>query len=788
MEEIGAFTEGNSFVHTTENKLLVGNSIGILKVFPLDQNEEPKSIDIQENLTSISHYGDKALITNTAGCLELVDLKDEESKIIYRCELPLRDSVFINEGKRMVVGGDESYFMILNHDNDEKLKIDIPDQLVNLSYNATSELLSVTLSSGDLKIYSVSNEQPNLIETLDKVLQRKVLSSLDEIDFENDHKNELLCTRPSWNSLGDNFYLPASPGVTILNREYEVVDKIEMEKVIDFQRVNNFLVILVPEQVNIWDLKTKKIVKSIKLKQLSINLHYNNHLFIGTNQGFVVKVPDVIKELQEELGADDLGFSDDEPVEDAMDEDVSRNGIDDSIIDDDEEFPYYNKDVSKVFENQDRKRQRLSPPSSVSSSTMGYVSHDFIKEITPYSPGSTPFKNNGGIERRYLMMSSIGYVWAVKNESQQSVTVSFFDRSINKDYHFNDYSNFDLCGINSNGIILGYSNVQGNEDCGIIYYRTHQTEQDSWDKKIPLHKGEFITCVSITESDDATIVVGTNFGNLRVFNQHGLCIKIMKVNPIISIISNNTSIFIITQLTINLYAFSIFNLSEDKFIQQDCILPLKQLTTKPLIKGIFFNEFNDPCLVPGSDDTLMILSGWREPMNCKWIPILNCKTKWKCWPLGLFNDKLNCLLLKNNDEYPGFPLSLPIELDLKLPINHQDKKQKEEEEDFEEIFVQASTMGKIANDSLVDTDFQQFNDEISEKLSFYTNQFDKSLLQLFVKTCQQSNLNKAFSIAKLMNNDKALIAATKICQRFEFNSLATKIGKLRDQLVDVDDI
>lgn len=274
------------------------------------------------------------------------------------------------------------------------------------------------------------------------------------------------------------------------------------------------------------------------------------------------------------------------------------------------------------------------------------------------------------------------------------------------------------------------------------------------------------------------------------------------MNPIISIICNEKVVFVINKLSTNLYSYSMIIEEDYKFLQQDCLLPLKasEDKLKPLIKGIFFNEYNDPCLVPGNDETLIILSNWRESTNSKWIPILNCneaitengselKKHWKVWPLGLFGDKLNCLLIKNQDNYPGFPLPMPIELLIKLPINCvQEVEEGAEEEDMEECFIKSVTMGKLINDSLMDSSLQEFNDEMADKLTYYTNLFDKSLLKLFASSCKSGNLSKSFSIAKMMKNDKALIAAGKICQRFEFNNLATKIGKLRDSLMEIEDI
>ena len=52
-----------------------------------------------DNLTSLSSYEDKSIVlTTTEGKLELIDLSTNTSKgVLYRSELPLRDTVFINQ-------------------------------------------------------------------------------------------------------------------------------------------------------------------------------------------------------------------------------------------------------------------------------------------------------------------------------------------------------------------------------------------------------------------------------------------------------------------------------------------------------------------------------------------------------------------------------------------------------------------------------------------------------------------------------------------------------------------
>lgn len=882
-DKITAFPNGNSFVryHPAIEKLVIGNSEGLIKIFNINEPDlEPVSIDINENLTSLSFHSNSLLVTNTAGNLELINLNENESKgTIYRSELPLRDSVFINEGKRLLCGGDDNKLVLIDMLNDKSVStLPIPDQLLNMAYNMTGEILSLSLSNGNIQIYSVINEVPNLIETITSILPVKINSSLDTIDYIGENNDELISTKTQWSSNGESLLIPTSSNsIKVYDRSSwtDFVKEFKLDhsdvRIVDFELSPNNKHLAVGYKdltLKVFDFNSKKLLKDVKLElqdgHYPTNLIWseiprssNYNLCIGTTNGCIVTYSDLVGKDSEPISGnlfldeaeesdanntDDL-FNDSDDEEQAL---AKPNGIlheeDSLVIDQDDEdendnneMPdYYNKDVDSYLDER-RSNKRFKLNGSKYKSPSPYISDRSSEnkefELQPYSPGSTPWsqsqsKSLSDTDRRYLAMNSIGYIWSVKtasnpeNLNQQSITISFFDRSINKDYHFIDYYQYDLCSMNEKGVLLacsGYKDKTGKLG-GKVLYRFHDTVQDSWERNIPLLKDEFITSVSLTnnsriENDysDALIIIGTNLGYVRFFNLHGLCINLIKTPPVVTLMASSSSIiFMINQISPNVYTYSIIDVNQDyKFIQQDVLLPLKKCTKYPklpLIKGIFFNEYNDPCLVPGIDDTVLILSTWRETNNAKWIPILNCKEvitengnseskkNWKCWPLGLYKDQLNCLILKTDNQYPGFPLPLPIELDIKLPVTNGKSKENEvnggtdaskNEDDAEETFLRASTMGRIVNDSLNDGENEEFNDEILERLQNYSMIFDKSLLKLFASACQESRLNKALSIAKLIKNDKALMAASKISERLEFLNLASKISKLREDLVNL---
>lgn len=879
---VSAFLDGYGFVtyNTTIDKLIVGNSEGIVKIFNIDEPDlEPTSIDIIENLTSLSSEGDRLLVTNTAGHLECVDLlKNESLGVIHRTELPLRDSIFINEGKRILCGGDDNKLFIIDQENDNGLStITLPNQFLNVSYNSTGELLAVSLSNQDVQIYSVINETPNLIQTIPKVLIENIKISMDKPDYEDESTYaELLSTKTEWSMNGEFLAIATNDNsINIYNRSnWETPsktlhndDKPENVKIIDFRYSplrNDYMAILYDnESIEFFNTKSSELVDTISFKASKpTSLTWNkDSLFVGTTKGHFVKLSNVsfpdtngsnsktaklFVNNEAEESNDEENADDDDLVNEPNGKPVSH--LEDSmIIDEDEEdqednpMKYYNKGADYILDDLSRKRQKTSNGYISKMNNRNPIQQEH-EDIAPYSCGSTPWAksdtgSNNSPNRRYLTMNSTGYVWSVRTnlgdgnlDQQQSISISFFDRKDNKDYYFTDYSGYDLCSMNSKGLVLatsGYKEKHSNHN-GKLFYRNHDSINDSWDREVPLLKNEHLTSVSITGTstgrNDGFIVVGSNLGYLRIFDFHGLCLNIMKTTPIVTLSISFTSVlFMINQVSPNLFTYSLIDLEDGyKYIQQNIFLPLKKSTnpSKPLLKGVFFNEHNDPCLVGGSDDTLLILESWRNTNNSRWLPILNChdvltengtnesKKHWKCWPLGLYQDQLNCLILKNNQQYPGFPLPLPIELEIKIPSSvpkakssvdelfesdPSDKKlieTKHSENEAEETFLRVSSMGRVVFESSQDEEIMEDDvarDEIQERLELYSNEFERSLIKLFISACQDSRLSRATSIAKLMRKDQTLLGAAKVADRMQFSNLALKINKLRESMMSFED-
>lgn len=780
LEKIPAFIDGASLLHHNRDtgKLFVANSEGILKVFePNEPDVEPVSADIPENCTCVASFGSQILVSNGDGhlaALEASTLGRDEPKMVLRAKLPIRSVVFINEGKRALCGGDDGVLHVIDLASGLDHTISAGESIVDVSYNSKGDLAAVFLDSGKIKIFTVFNEIPQIIETISVTGPGKSFWALnDEVLIAADSRAYTLFDRTTW-----------KPQKTVprSNAPHFAISP-DGRHFASLQNTGELKLFSVESGE---EAQLTKILTLGELVPLSIAWTLQ-HVFASTGNGELHKHPIALPNKEVELlFLDNASESEDEVVR-------PRHGLDDSVIidqDDSDDMGGYAEELERV-----KRRKTTPPPPEI---------------IVPYSPGSTPWITSAGSSRRrYMFMNAAGYVWAVQSslEGNTSYTVSFFDRTENKDYHFVDDAEYDLCSMNERGVVFAHSAGEGKRDAEISY-RHHASTVDSWKKAVPLLEGENLTTVCITSSSSATandsiIVTGSNYGYVRVFNHYGVCINLTVTPPVVAAVSSVLSSVFLIFKTGERYSYSIVDVDDDfRFLQQDCALPLRGPNP---IKGLFFNEFCDPCIVT-KEGNVLVLSHWRETGNARWVPLLNttdavtdfgtseAKRAWTCWPLGLADDKLACLVLKNADAYPGFPLPLPVELDIRVPVVSYGRfnalkaagddaglAEKVAEEDPEEVFLRVSSLGKLVQAALKDIDEK---DEAMERINNYSVLFDKSLLRMFAQACQHSRVNEALSIVRLVKNDKALLAAAKIAERFEMDTLAGKVGQLRQELHD----
>ncbi|QLQ82462.1 hypothetical protein HG537_0H02240 [Torulaspora globosa] len=685
-----------------------------------------------------------------------------------------------------------------------------------------------------------------------------------------------ICTRVSWHPNGLYFALPcADCTIKIFNIKGYALTKtlkdsvVSVAKLIDLQfdpLTGSYIASVdINNNLLIWNWHTSEIVYRKSFKHKITNFVWRGQadnktldIILGTWTGDIIHIKGAVEAV---LATNADG---DSKAREQQQQKQQHNGLfvdsdlDDSEVDgspanadvqaeksDSEDIFAPNADEGKrryPFENDDgfiddddgagyvsHKKGRQNSP-NIQMTTQ--VSNAMVSQYPsfrykPVSQGATPFGRGG---RRYMTMNNVGYVSVVKNNEQNSVTVSFFDIGRFREYHFEDLFGYDVCSLNEEGTLLGQSKT------GMLHYRSHKMIHSNWTKVVPLAQGERITSIAATPS---RIFVGTSHGYMRIFNQHGLPLAVEKVSPVVALTAHDYKVFAVHYSPYHGISYSLFELSPagSKYYQRECPLPIslpqlhltsedngdKQFTKfNPLgLKSLFFSAYGDPCLF-GSDNVLLILSKWRSPSESRWLPVLDADMElWKMsggkndtqvhvWPLGLNYDTLNCILVKGKTIWPEFPLPLPSEMEMRIPIlvksriAEEEEKRKSKAEDTiedgtsdgadegkqneeivipptmaaEEELLRSKVLSDLLKDS-IENDGEIFGNE-NEILNSLNWSYDKALLRLFAGACSEQNMELATSLVKEIKQDKALIAATKIAERAELPVLVKKINETRE--------
>ncbi|SCV02986.1 LAMI_0H04566g1_1 [Lachancea mirantina] len=847
------------------NHLFAVNKHGLTKILPLNApDEEPEVLEICSNPTSLSPLSPTScIVTSLKGDVHMYGLQEGDYKLLHRSTLPERDCALAHNGKMAVIAGDDLEIAVLDLSQDAKRgKMQTEDQVSNVTYNGVMSILALSFVNGDVQFLSMASAEPHHIHKLEKYLAPRFFNddfdsqaNGDSAQTNDEYEDPEYCddnrisTKVEWHPRGQHLAMPCNDkSVKIFNiGEYSLMRSLtspvaskslftdlkyspqsgEFLAAID---LNNHLVV--------WRVETGDVAFSKDLGYKTTNLCWrlqpDDHLdiILGTWAGDIVtiknvakKSPQVIDQLgglfvssdEEESGFEATkalnGKAENNDNEEGSrnsqnlftdEEDVAAKGTrfhydDDNFIDDDDGAGYVNP--------KKRKKDHALPtlvPTTVSTRNTKF-------RYRPFSPGATPF---GTSDRRYLTMNTIGYAWCVRGEegyasSHNTITISFFDLSRFKEYHFEDLTGYDVCSLTENGALFAQSKL------GILHYRQHNQFTANWTKKIPLQESERITAIAATAEK---MIVGTSFGYLRTFNSYGVALGIEKMSPVVAVAAQGYRIFCVHFSPYHGLSYSLFEQhpdTGDHFFAKESSLPLTLPSEidngdefgetfpnfSPLgLKSVFFSTYGDPCVF-GADDVLLVLSKWRNTVQTKWIPLMDSSFEvWRrsggknvddvrVWPLGLTHHILSHILVKGRNAWPDFPLPLPSEMEVRIPVIVKEKEaasQPDNAEDVnlpsdvvaEEEFLRSRILGELLADTL-EHDGQLYGDE-DRVLNALAGAYDKSLLRLFASACSSQDVGKASSLAKELKQDKALTAAIKIAERAELMTLVDKVRAMQE--------
>lgn len=812
---------GATYVSYTKkgDHLLVAGSNGLIRNYKVGQDDsEPDTMDILEEISDIAVLGDdKVAISSKIGEVELYSLS--ENKIIgkvIRSSLALRSLTFTHNGLMIAAAGDDSEVQIADlSDSSRIIKLKVNDQVHDISYNSSIDLISLSLANGEIKIYSLTSEEPNLITTIKDEIPKLIYQDDDE-----EAEDNFITARVAWNPDGDHFAIPSdAKNIKVFSRvaDFKQVysfPKLHQSNLADLKWSPSGEYLASADITNhliIWDSGSREPVLEKKLDSKIHNLAWGRdvsgryNLAIGSENGDIYILSSVLKEKKTTdastrktnggsvLADIEAEFSDNSDEELANADDInSGNDVTDNEDDGGERRPDFDDDDGFIDDDDGQgyavpgyKRTDFEDRTSVEperatkrSRQTTYVTEKKYK-LKPYSPGCTPYIS----DRRYLTINSIGYVSTVKQDSHSSITVSFFDTSAHREYHFEDLYGYDLASLSTEGILLG---VSGNDShITKILFRPHENVSDSWEKNIPTSRGEIITSISLS---DTVILVCTSFGYIRSYSLFGLPIGLQKSSPILASTTNTNHIFTVSLSNNNQLIYNLQDL-EGRFLQRDLSLPLELHNDAGLLKGIFFSTYGDPVIV-GTDGVILVLARWRTPLQATWIPILDSeervreiggKGELSVWPLGLHANNLNCIIVRGTN-FPTYPLPLPSELEIKLPTTRESNP----DDIAEEQFLRSRTMGELLGETLTN-DGEIFEDD-NDRLNEYAIAHDRAVLQLFGNACQEGKNAKAWRLAKEVKQDHGLLACNKIAERIGLVSLSNRINKLREQRMESEEL
>ena len=410
-----------------------------------------------------------------------------------------------------------------------------------------------------------------------------------------------------------------------------------------------------------------------------------------------------------------------------------------------------------------------------------------------FQPGSTPWRGS----RKYLCVNRIGFVWTVDQDTHNTVTVEFVDNSFQRGFHFTDPHEYDKACLNENGTL--FSCPPGNGNPAMVFYRPHETWTNRIDWRTKLPAGEDITSIALS---DSFVTVTTSEDYVRIYTLHGTPYRVyrQKSSPTVTCAAWRDYVLTIGNGTVGSdgatkLLYTLENIKVDEICQSEDTVAIQPGAT---IKSVFFSAEGDPCIYD-TMGVLLILQHWRTPGQARWVPILDTKRMRRLadgkkdetyWPVAVFDQIFQCIVLKGGEQHPYFPIPTFQEFPLEVPVSHlkplPDKEADERPEaaalKLEESFVRNSLLHSLLQDQVDSTHATHTQ---RTELARRELEVDKALLQLLNVECREGEERgmRALEIVGLMrdSNGKMMEAAGKVAARYERTVLQQKISELAER-------
>ncbi|KAF2854959.1 DNA polymerase alpha accessory factor Mcl1 [Plenodomus tracheiphilus IPT5] len=801
-----AHAPGATYLAYTPNgkKLVTAGVDNYCRVFSTGSDDEPVTVDdCQENNTAVV-AGNGFFITGSEdGTVSKYSLQDGKfEEILVRTTLPVRDVAISPNGNWIAVASDELVVNVVNTKDMTQIRTlrDQPRAVKHVSFDKTGNQLAVSCTDGNIYIYNLSEDQPEMIKKVDGGMIKSL-----EADAESSSK-------VLWHPDGRAFATPTPL------RQIQVMSTNDWER----QRVfktghsaditaaawspNGALLATTSSDLTLclWDTKTQQQLTKwhdVKATVLAMVWHPTENILSYTNnEGELFIHTDFVPEEHAALLAKSTvsapffhdpaeGRAGIPPAQQLANgtkhvlpgRPRPRDGTPDSLDDllgpefsdteagddgdaDMQDFVVDDDGAGYTLPNAAQRKRpngHLGATNEPSSKRRAYSNYPvFTPRVhSPFQPGSTPWRG----QRRLLCCSLTGYVETVEQEGRHhTVSVKFYDEHTFRNFHFTDIFLYDKASLNENGTLFACQpNSTGDFNPAMIYYRPHETwtTRTEWRTNLPL--GESITAVALS---DSYICVTTSANYVRIYSLFGLPVRVyrQKSSPAVTCAAYRDYVLTIgngpvtSDLSTQLL-YTIENIKHDIVYQDADILPMPPSTT---LTSVFFSAEGDPYIYDSSG-VLLALLGWREKGQARWVPMLDTKCLARLasggkeetyWPVGVSgtgsnddNDgvKFHCMIIKGKEQYPSAPVPHLTEFGFEIPL------------------VSASDRKK-SNKARETEDMSDDNDDEQDKPTNHANKQQPHEQTYILASTLHSQLSSTLSHTRPTNSQKQALAALEV--------------------------
>jgi chromosome transmission fidelity protein 4 len=624
-------------------RLVTAGSNNTIRLYRTGHDGEPANIDdCQEQNVCVAAGPTFFVVGAEDGTVSLYSLASLSfERYLVRCALPVRDVAVTPDGKWCAIASDELTVKLVSTTDASVVRTlsDHPRPARHVSFDPRGGLLAVTAADGIVYVYSLLVAGGGGGGGPSSMGQPELIHKIEAVAGAHDPDNAEPLTRAVWHPDGRAF------AISTPTRDIQVVSKGDWERQRAFANGHTADITALAWSPNgallasaardgrvlLWETRTQSVVARYSYANVTdISWHPSRNLVsLATNEGEIYIYPDFIADQyaallklptqpapfihdplegglaarpqqqqqqhvqqrrpqngavppsgrprRESLGSVDSFLNGHEDDED----DYGADG-DDFVVDDD--------NAGYAAAGPSRKRAAGGDTDSLFGGVGGRPAKRRLLEPAyhePFQPGATPWRGN----RKYLCLNLVGFVWTVDQDSHYTVTVEFYDRELQRDFHFTDTFLYDKACLSTTGALFACPPRDGGARPAVVFYRPHETWTRRTDWRIELSRGEAVAAMSLGES---FITVATTADYVRVYTLFGVPHRVYraKSSPIVSCASWRDYVLTMGNGPVGAdgqarLLYSIENVKRDELCQNEDTVALPPGET---VRGLFWSD------------------------------------------------------------------------------------------------------------------------------------------------------------------------------------------------------